>query len=64
MIPKEKLLLIIETLPESALEEACEELEKIAHFYQERSPQVSAPIPTTIRGKLRSTQIRPPIVLE
>jgi hypothetical protein len=61
-----KCLLIIQTLPQAALEEACEELEGIAHFYKNRLSQVNLPpIPvSSIRGKLRATQIRPPIVLE
>jgi hypothetical protein len=61
-----KCLLIIQTLPESALEEASEELEGIYRFYTNRPAQANLPvIPTSsIRGKLRSTQVRPPIVLE
>lgn len=61
-----KCLLIIQTLPESALEEASEELEGIYRFYTNRFPQVDLPtIPaSTIRGKLSAMRVRPPIVLE
>lgn len=61
-----KCLLLIQTLPEAALEEASEELEGIYRFYSNRLSQVNLPkIPAiSIRGKLRSTQVRPPIVLE
>jgi len=61
-----KCLLIIQTLPEAALEEAAEELEGIYRFYADRLPQINIPtIPvSSIRGKLRATQVRPPIVLE
>ncbi len=61
-----KCLLIIQDLPEAALEEACEELGGISRFHKNRLPQASIPtIPaSSIRGKLRATQVRPPIVLE
>ena len=61
-----KCLIIIQTLPEAALEEASEELEGIYHFYSDRSKQSNpAGIPaSSIRGKLRAMQVRPPIVLE
>ena len=61
-----KCLLIIQNLPEAALEEAAEELEGISRFYADRLPQVNLSIiPTSsIKGKLRATQVRPPIVLE
>lgn len=61
-----KCLLIIQTLPEAALEEAAEELEGISGFYADRLPQINVPtIPaSSIRGKLRTTEVRPPIVLE
>lgn len=61
-----KCLLIIHSLPGNALEEAAEELEGISHFYANRLPQVNLPIvpASSIKGKLRATQIRPPIVLE
>lgn len=61
-----KCLLIIQNLPEAALEEACEELEGISHFHKNRLPQTSiTTIPaSSIRGKLRATKVRPPIVLE
>jgi len=61
-----KCLLIIRTLPEPALEEAAAELEGISHFYTNRLPQVNLPtIPArSIKGKLRATEVRPPIVLE
>lgn len=61
-----KCLLIIQALPESALEEAAEELEGISRFYANRLPQVNLPIipASSIKGKLKATQVRPPIVLE
>jgi len=61
-----KCLLIIQTLPETALEEAAEELEGISRFYADLLPQVNLPIipASSIKGKLRATQVRPPIVLE
>jgi hypothetical protein len=61
-----KCLLIIQSLPEAALEEAYEELESISRFYANCLPQVNIPtIPTSnIRGKLKATQVRPPIVLD
>jgi hypothetical protein len=61
-----KCLLIIQTLPESALEEASEELEEIYRFYTNRLAQANLPVipARTIKGKLKATQIRPPIVLE
>jgi hypothetical protein len=61
-----KCLFLIQSLPETALQEAAEELEEISHFYANRSPQSSVPtIPVSrIRGKLRAIQVRPPIVLE
>lgn len=61
-----KCLLIIQKLPESALEEASEELEGIYRFYTSRLPQVNVPmIPvSSIRGRLNAMQVRPPIVLE
>lgn len=61
-----KCLRIIQTLPEAALKEAAEELEGIYRFYADRQPQINMPtIPaSSIRGKLRATQVRPPIVLE
>lgn len=61
-----KCLLILQTLPQDALEEAAENLIEIADFYSDRLHQASLPtVPTHIvEGKLISTQIRPPIVLE
>lgn len=61
-----KCLLIIKTLPEIALKEAAEELEGISHFYANCLPQVNLPmIPaSSIKGRLRATEVRPPIVLE
>jgi hypothetical protein len=60
-----KCLLILQSLPGSALEEAAEELERIADFYSDRFPQANLPtIPSgSIKGKLKSPQVRPPIVL-
>jgi len=61
-----RCLLIIKALPESALEEAIEELEGISHFYANRATQVKLPlIPiVNIKGVLKATQVRPPITLE
>lgn len=61
-----KCLLIIQTLSETALEEVAEELEGISRFYANRLPQVNLPMvpASSIKGKLRATQVRPPIVLE
>jgi hypothetical protein len=60
-----KFLSILHTLPESALEEAVEQLERVSDFYSDRFPQASLPtIPASIvKGNLKSTQVRPPIVL-
>lgn len=59
-------LLILQFLPEAALEEAAENLKEIAEFYADRSPQASLPNISTssIKGKIKSTQVRPSIVLE
>ncbi|PSB02811.1 hypothetical protein [Merismopedia glauca] len=59
-------ILSIQTLPEAALEEAFEELERISRFYMNRLSHANIPaVPaSTIKAKLRSTQVRPPIVLE
>lgn len=61
-----KCLLIVQTLPEAALEEASEELEGIYRFYSNRLAQANLPVipASTIKGKLNATQVRPPIVLE
>jgi len=61
-----RCLLIIQALPESALEEASEELEGIFHFYISRLNQtVPPPISVgSIQGKLKEIQVRPPIILE
>ena len=61
-----KCLLIIQTLSETALEEVAEELEGISRFYANRLPQVNLPMvpASSIKGKLRAIQVRPPIVLE
>ncbi|MES1023868.1 hypothetical protein ABN584_13325 [Gloeocapsa sp. BRSZ] len=61
-----KCLLIIQTLSETALEEAAEELEEISRFHANRLPQANSPMihGSGIKGKLRATQLRPPIVLE
>jgi hypothetical protein len=61
-------LLIIQALPEAALEEAFEELEGIYRFYINRLPEANATatiIPArTIKGTLNAVEVRPPIVLE
>jgi hypothetical protein len=59
-------LLILQALPEEALDESVTQLEDIADFYSNRSPEkiVSVIPASSIRGKLRAIQTRPPIVLE
>ncbi|MBH8566136.1 hypothetical protein I8748_28935 [Nostoc sp. CENA67] len=61
-----KCLRILQSMSEDALEEAAEELQGIADFYRDRFPQANlAAIPaSSIKGKLKSAQVRPPIVLE
>ncbi|NER28440.1 MAG: hypothetical protein F6J89_12595 [Symploca sp. SIO1C4] len=61
-----KCFIILQSLPESALEEAAEELEGIAQFYSNRTPQsTQAILPSKIiKGKLQSKQVRSTIVLE
>lgn len=61
-----KCFLILQSLPEPALEEAADELEGIAEFYSNRTPQATQSIlpPKIIKGKLQSKQVRPTIVLE
>jgi hypothetical protein len=61
-----KCLLILQALPEPALEEATEDLEGIARFYSNRLPKadVSTLPASRVNGQLRATQVRPPIVLE
>ena len=60
-----KCLLILQALPEAALEEAAEELEGINHFYSNRFEQTNLPVipASSIKGKLRATEVRPAIVL-
>lgn len=61
-----RCLLIIQALPEGALEEASEELEGIYRFYANRLPksnEIMIPA-SSIRGTLSAMQVRPPIVLE
>jgi hypothetical protein len=66
MIALLKCLVMIQSLPEAGLEEAVEGLERVADFYTERSTEANVPtIPaSSIRGKIRAAQVRPPIVLE
>lgn len=61
-----KCLLIIQNLPEAALDEASHELEGILLFYTDRiSKTESLKISTGhIEGKLKAIQVRPPITLE
>jgi hypothetical protein len=60
-----KYLLAFQSLPEAALEEAVDELEKVVEFYTDRVPQAQLPAKVTrITGRINSTQVRPPIVLE
>jgi len=59
---------IIQSLPESALEEANIALKGIADFYLESFPQANlqaiSSSPIKITGKLKPARLRPPIVLE
>jgi len=59
-------LWILQSLPESALDEATSTLKLIADFYLEYSPQANLHTisPKQVKGKLRATKLRPPIVLE
>jgi hypothetical protein len=61
-----KCLVIIASLPEAALEETVEELEGISRFYVNRfhSNDLPAIAPSTVKGKLGTAKVRPPIVLE
>ena len=61
-----KCLLVIASLPEEALEEATEELEGISRFYVNRFPSNERPAiaSSTIKVKLGTAKVRPPIVLE
>lgn len=61
-----KCFMLIQDLPEEALKESLETLEEISEFYAERSTQNSLPTSqdTKIIGKITSTEVRSPIVLE
>ncbi|CCI01507.1 conserved hypothetical protein [Microcystis aeruginosa PCC 9443] len=61
-----KCLLILQSLPEDALDESVTQLEDIASFYSNLSPEKIVPVipASSIRGKLRAIQPVPPIVLE
>jgi hypothetical protein len=60
-----KYLLVFQALPEAAWEEAVGELEKVVEFHTDRVPQAQLPAKVTrITGRINSTQVRPPIVLE
>jgi hypothetical protein len=61
-----KCLVIIASLPEAALEETVEELEVISRFYVNRFPSDNLPAiaSSTVKGKLSTPKVRPPIVLE
>lgn len=60
-----KCLLILQSLPRNALEEAINELEEIKDFHAERMTSNNLPLISTskIEGKL-SSAIRPPIIFE
>jgi hypothetical protein len=60
-----KCLLILQSLPRNALEEAINELEEIKNFHAERMAPNNLPLISTskIEGKLSST-VRPPIIFE
>lgn len=66
MIAILKCLVILQSLPEAGLEEAVEGLERVSDFYTDRSVQVDLPTisPISIKGRIKSAQIRQPIVLE
>jgi hypothetical protein len=60
-----KYLLAFQSLPESALEEAVDELEKVVDFYADRASPAQLPATTKqVVGRINSIQVRPPIVLE
>jgi hypothetical protein len=60
-----KYLLVFQSLPEAALEEAVDELEKVVEFHSDRVPQSQLTAKATrIVGRIDSTQVRSPIVLE
>jgi hypothetical protein len=61
-----KCLLHLQVLPDAALEEVVEELKSIADFYSQHTPQASlSPVVfNTIKGKIKHSQVRQPIVLE
>lgn len=61
-----KCLSIIQFLSQEALEEAAIQLKEIAEFYSDRDPQTILPVipASSIRGLLRATEVRPPIVFE
>jgi hypothetical protein len=60
-----KYLLVFQSLPEAALEEAVGELEKVVEFHTDRVPQAQLPAKVTrITGRIASIEVRPPIVLE
>ncbi len=60
-----KCLLILQSLPRNALEEAINELEEIKIFHAEKMTSHNLPLIGTskIKGKLSSTA-RPPIIFE
>jgi hypothetical protein len=60
-----KCLLILQSLPRNALEEAINELEEIKIFHAEKMALNNLPLIGTskIKGKLSST-VRPPIIFE
>ena len=61
-----KCMLLLSVLSPEALEEAAQELENIREFYSNRSTepvQTSLP-PQVVKGKIISTQTRPPLVLD
>lgn len=61
-----KCLVILQSLPQNALEEAVEELKEIAVFYATPLPQEKLPVipASNIKNKLMPAQVRPSIVLE
>lgn len=61
-----KCLLIIQALPEAAIDETANELNSIYNFYKDRQTHLSLAKPPAkkIKGKLRAKKNRPAFILE
>lgn len=59
-------MLLLSVLPPEAIEEAAQELESIREFYSSRySESLQTTLPQkVVKGKIISTQTRPPLVLD